>query len=57
MKTLTVSQACKYCNVSQDTILGWIQSGEINAETVGGHRRIKLDELNQLLQSKNMEPD
>jgi excisionase family DNA binding protein len=57
MKTLTVSQACKYCNVSQDTIMGWIRAGEISTETIGGHRRIRLDQLDQLLQSKNMQPD
>lgn len=41
----TVFKASKYCNVSPQTIINWIESGHIKAyKTVGGHRRInKLD--------------
>ena len=55
MKTLTVSQAGKYCNVDPDTILNWINDGSISAETsVGGHRRIKQEELDRFMKERNM---
>ena len=39
---MTVAKASKYCNVSPQTIINWIESGYIEAyKTVGGHRRIK----------------
>lgn len=42
----TVFQASKYCNVSPKTIINWIDSGHIEAyKTVGGHRRIKREDL------------
>jgi excisionase family DNA binding protein len=43
---LTVFKASKYCNVSPQTIINWIESGHISAyKTVGGHRRIKKTDL------------
>jgi len=43
---LTVFKASKYCNVSPQTIINWIESGHIKAyKTVGGHRRIKSTDL------------
>jgi len=43
---LTVYTASQYCNVSSKTIINWIESGHINAyKTVGGHRRIKKEDL------------
>jgi len=54
MEILTVSQASKYCNVSSKTI-NWIEAGHIKAyKTVGGHRRIKKEDLDQFLKEKGM---
>ncbi|MDZ7696130.1 MAG: response regulator [Deltaproteobacteria bacterium] len=42
----TVYKASQYCNVSPKTIINWIESGHIKAyKTVGGHRRIKREDL------------
>jgi excisionase family DNA binding protein len=43
---LTVFKASQYCKVSPKTIINWIESGHIQAyKTVGGHRRIKKEDL------------
>ena len=50
MKIFTVSQASKYCKVAPKTIINWIEAGHINAyKTVGGHRRIKQEDLDHFL--------
>jgi len=55
MEILTVSQTSKYCNVSSKTIINWIDAGYIKAyKTVGGHRRIKKEDLDQFLKEKGM---
>jgi excisionase family DNA binding protein len=55
MEILTVSQACKYCKVSSKTIINWIDAGHIKAyKTVGGHRRIKKEDLDEFLKAKGM---
>jgi excisionase family DNA binding protein len=55
MEILTVSQASKYCNVSSKTIINWIEAGHLKAyKTVGGHRRIKKEDLDQFLKDKGM---
>jgi excisionase family DNA binding protein len=55
MEILTVSQASKYCKVSSKTIINWIDAGYIKAyKTVGGHRRIKKEDLDQFLKEKGM---
>lgn len=55
MKILTVSQASKYCKVAPKTIINWIEAGHINAyKTVGGHRRIKQDDLDHFLEVHKM---
>ena len=55
MKTLTISQACNYCNVDQEKVIKWIEEGHINADkTIGGHRRIDKDELDRYLKEQNM---
>jgi excisionase family DNA binding protein len=44
--TLTVFKASKLCNVSSKTIINWIEAGHIKAyKTVGGHRRIKREDM------------
>ena len=55
MKILTVSQASKYCKVAPKTIINWIEAGHINAyKTVGGHRRIKKEDLDHFLAEHKM---
>ncbi|MBM4348406.1 MAG: response regulator [Deltaproteobacteria bacterium] len=55
MEILTVSQASKYCNVSSKTIINWIEAGHLKAyKTVGGHRRMKKEDLDQFLRDKGM---
>jgi excisionase family DNA binding protein len=55
MEILTVSQASKYCKVSSKTIINWIEAGHLKAyKTVGGHRRIKKEDLDQFLKEKGM---
>ena len=55
MEILTVSQAGKYCRVSPKTIINWIDAGHLKAyKTVGGHRRIKKEDLDQFLKEKGM---
>ncbi len=55
MDVLTVSQASEYCKVSPKTIINWIEAGHIKAyKTVGGHRRIKKEDLTQFLMESGM---
>ena len=55
MEILTVSQASKYCKVAPKTIINWIEAGHINAyKTVGGHRRIKKEDLDRFLEEHKM---
>jgi excisionase family DNA binding protein len=55
MEILTVSQASKYSNVSSKTIINWIDAGHIKAyKTVGGHRRIKKEDLDHFLKETGM---
>lgn len=55
MEILTVSQASKYCKVSPKTIINWIEGGHLKAyKTVGGHRRIKKEDLDQFLRQRGM---
>jgi len=50
MEILTVSQASKYCNVSSETVINWIEAGHLKADrSVGGHRRIKKADLDSFL--------
>jgi excisionase family DNA binding protein len=55
MDVWTVSQASDYCKVSPKTIINWIDAGHIKAyKTVGGHRRIKKEDLDQFLRERGM---
>ncbi|MFB3884133.1 MAG: response regulator [Thermodesulfobacteriota bacterium] len=55
MEILTVSQASRYCKVSSKTIINWIEAGHLKAyKTVGGHRRIKKEDLDRFLKEKGM---
>ena len=51
----TVFEASKYCNVSPKTIINWIDAGHIEAyRTVGGHRRIKRDDLETFMRKQGI---
>jgi excisionase family DNA binding protein len=51
----TVFQASKYCNVSPKTIINWIEAGHIEAyKTVGGHRRIKIADLENFMKKQGI---
>ncbi len=55
MDVLTVYQASKYCGVSPKTVSNWIDEGHINAfRTVGGHRRIRKEDLDAFLRKQGM---
>ncbi|MCA1960564.1 MAG: response regulator [Desulfomonile sp.] len=55
MEVLTVYQASKYCSVSPKTISNWIDEGHINAfRTVGGHRRIRKEDLDAFLRKQSI---
>ncbi|ACL04248.1 Protein with response regulator receiver domain [Desulfatibacillum aliphaticivorans] len=52
---LTVFKASQICNVSPKTIINWIESGHIPAyKTVGGHRRIKKDDLEAFMRKQGI---
>ena len=51
----TVATASKYCRVSPQTIINWIEAGNIKAyKTVGGHRRIKRSDLEQFMKTQGI---
>lgn len=53
--TLTVFTASKYCNVSSKTIINWVDDGHIKSyRTVGGHRRIKRDDLEAFMRKQGI---
>ena len=53
--TLTVYKASQMCNVSSKSIINWIEAGHINAyKTVGGHRRIKREDLVSFMQRQGI---
>jgi excisionase family DNA binding protein len=54
-EVLTVFQASKWCNVTPKTIINWIDSGHIAAyKTVGGHRRIKRQDLESFMNTQGI---
>ena len=53
--TMTVFTASKYCNVSSKTIINWVEAGHIKAyKTVGGHRRIKRNDLEDFMREQGI---
>jgi excisionase family DNA binding protein len=53
--TLTVFTASKHCNVSPKTIINWVDDGHIKSyRTVGGHRRIKRDDLEAFMRKQGI---
>lgn len=53
--TFTVYTASQYCNVSSKTIINWIDAGHIKAyRTVGGHRRIKREDLEYFMRQQGI---
>jgi excisionase family DNA binding protein len=55
VKVLTVYQASKHCSVTPKTVSNWIDEGHIKAfRTVGGHRRIRQEDLDAFLRRMGM---
>jgi excisionase family DNA binding protein len=53
--TLTVYKASQLCKVSSKSIINWIEAGHIKAyKTVGGHRRIKRDDLEEFMKRQGI---
>lgn len=53
--TLTVYKASQLCKVSSKSIINWIEAGHIKAyKTVGGHRRIKRDDLETFMKRQGI---
>ncbi len=51
----TVHTASQFCNVSPKTIINWIDLGHIKAyKTVGGHRRIKREDLEEFMKKQGI---
>jgi excisionase family DNA binding protein len=52
---LTVYKASQYCRVSPKSIINWIEAGHIKAyKTVGGHRRIKREDLEGFMRKQGI---
>ncbi len=52
---LTVAKAGEHCRVSPKTIINWVESGHIEAyKTVGGHRRIKKNNLEAFMKKQGI---
>jgi excisionase family DNA binding protein len=53
--TLTVYSASQFCKVSSKSIINWIEAGHIKAyKTVGGHRRIKREDLEEFMKRQGI---
>ena len=51
----TTHEVSKFCNVYPTTVINWIKEGKLPAHTTpGGHRRIKKDDLLELMKKNNM---
>ncbi len=52
---LTAYKASQLCDVSSKAIINWIDAGRIKAcKTVGGHRRIKRNDLSEFIQRQGI---
>ena len=51
----TTHQVSKFCNVYPTTVINWIEEGILPAFTTpGGHRRIKKEDIINLMNKNNM---
>lgn len=51
----TTHEVSKFCNVYPTTVINWIKEGKLSAYTTpGGHRRIKKENLLELMKKNNM---
>ena len=48
-KLLTVNETARYLSLSTQTIRKWINTGKLNAVKIGKEFRIRLSELNDLV--------
>ena len=49
-KWLTVKEAAEYIGVAVNTIYVWLREGKLVRYKVGGITRIKVDELDQIME-------
>jgi len=58
MNICTTRKAAELLGVSQKTVQLWVENGVLNAwKTEGGHRRIYLDSINELIQKRGLNVD
>ena len=56
-KAYTTQDVADHCNVSSRSIVTWIEANKLKAyKTLGGHRRILLEDLESFLEKNNMPP-
>ena len=56
-KAYTTQEAANHCNVTAQSIVKWIEARKLKAyKTLGGHRRILLEDLESFLRKNNMPP-
>ena len=56
-KAYTTQEVADHCNVSSQSIVKWIEAKKLKAyKTLGGHRRILLEDLESFLEKNNMPP-
>lgn len=48
-KLLTVRETANYLQLSEQTVRRWINTGKLNAVKIGKEFRIRLSELNEIL--------
>jgi len=54
-KLITISEAADLCRVTAETIRRWVDQGAITCtRTLGGHRRIDLEDFKGFLKTQNM---
>lgn len=52
---MTLFEAGRCCGVSPKTVANWIEAGKLKAyKTVGGHRRVRVTDLNEFLSEIGM---
>lgn len=56
-KSITTAEAARRLGVSAQTVQKWVDGGSLTAwKTVGGHRRIDADAVEQMLRTRSLAP-
>ncbi len=57
-QAFSTGQVARYCYVTADTIVNWINSGKLQAQrTAGGQFRVRLDDLREFMNASGMRTD